>query len=105
MCLLVAVGFEWRIVQRGFVPRCRYFYRRLLCHVLDFDMGFAFIGWACSKCAEGSCDSNVPFCDRYSTQIHVGLIAFHLLSSLGGILLVGHTRCLSLLLGLLLHSR
>ncbi len=45
--------------------------------------------WFSSKYAEGSCDSGVPFYGMYSTQLHIGLFAFHLPTLFGGILLEG----------------
>ncbi len=105
MCWLVVVESGLMTLPRSFVLLCRYSYRQLPLRALDFVVNFAnpaFLEWICSNYAEGSCDSNVPFCDMCSTQLHVDPSVF-LLSLVGGIPLVGHTRYLSLLLGSFLH--
>jgi len=75
---LVVEGFEWLIVPLLVALRhlrtC--FYRQLLPRVLGLDAGSSFIVSCCclidSTYAEGSCDSDVPFCDTCNTQLCVG---------------------------------
>src|SRR6266702_56746 len=48
------------------------------------------IRWVYSICAEGNCDSDVPFCDRCSTQLCIGLSYSLFLVPFAYILLVGY---------------
>src|SRR6266702_1657954 len=61
------------------------------------------IRWVCSTCAEGNCDSNVPSCDRCSTQLHVGLSFFLLLVLIAYILLAEYILHRVWLRGSFLH--
>src|SRR6266702_1141110 len=82
---LVVVGFEWLIVPQLVVRRrlrmrsCR----PLLLLVLGLDVGSNYAAFHCcladSTYAGDSCDSDVPFCDTYNTQLRVGLSLFLLL--------------------------
>ncbi len=78
MCRPVVVGFECLLVPLLFVLRHKYFCRRPPLHVLGFVMTSSFVGCClvCSMYAGGNCDSNVPFCGRYNTQLRVGPSAF-----------------------------
>ncbi len=82
-CWLVAAGFECLIMLLSLVPRHRRFYRQPLLHILDFDVESSFIGsyLVCSTYAGGNCDSNVPFCGKCNTQLHINLFVFSLLDS------------------------
>ncbi|SRR6266702_7305254 len=78
MSRLVVKGFECLIVLLSFLHHIR-FCRRLLLLVLDLDVGSSYIDYCClvcSTCAGGSCNSNVPFCGMYNTQLRVGLVSF-----------------------------
>ncbi len=92
---LVVEEFEWSIVPLLVVLlrlRTR-FCRPLLPHVLDLDVESNYAAFhyclISSTYAEGSCDSDVPFCDTYNTQLHVDLLLFFLLVLSVGILLEG----------------
>src|SRR6266702_5035300 len=94
---LVVEGFEWLIVPLLVVllrlHMC--FYRQLLPHVLGLDAGSSFVVFRCclidSMYAGGSCDSDVPFCDMYNTQLRVGPSSFLPRILLVSILLEGCT--------------
>ncbi len=78
MCLLVAVEFGCFLMPLLSVLRHRHFCHRPPLHVLDFVVGSSFIGCCSvySTYAGGSCDSNVPFCDRYNTQLRISPVVF-----------------------------
>ncbi len=77
MCPPVVVGFECLLVPLLRVLRRKRSYRRPLLRVPGFNVGSNFeCCSAYSTYAGGSCDSNVPFCGRCNTQLHVGLFAF-----------------------------
>src|SRR6266702_5199699 len=107
---LVVEGFEWSIVPLSVVLRClhTYFCRQLLLHVLGLDAGSSFVVFRCylinSTYAEGSCDSDVPFCDMYNTQLRVGLSSFLLRALFAGILLEDYTLHVAWLRGSFLRS-
>ena len=94
---LVVEEFEWLIVPLLVVLlRLRtYFCRQLLPRILGLDMESNCIASRCcladSTYAEGSCDSDVPFCGMCSTQLRVGLLSFLLRVLFVGILLEGYT--------------
>ncbi len=75
---LVVVGFGYFLVPLLSARRRRRFCRRLLLRVLGLIAGSSFFWcyFAYSTYAGGSCDSNALSCDRYNTQLRVGLIAF-----------------------------
>ncbi len=84
------------------------FYRQLLPRALDLGVESNCIAFRCcfisSMYAEGSCDSDVLFCDMCNTQLHVDLSLFLLLALFVGILPEGYTLCVAWLWGLLLRS-
>ncbi|SRR6266702_548218 len=75
---LVVAGSECLFVLSLFAPRRKHFCHQLLLHVLGFDMESSFVDCylVYSMYAEGSCGSGVPFCDRYNTQLRIGLFVF-----------------------------
>src|SRR6266702_5723 len=78
MCLLVAVEFECSLAPLLSALRHRRFCRRPLLHALGLVVGSSFF-WHCLVCstyAGDSCNSDVPFCVKYNTQLCVGLVAF-----------------------------
>src|SRR6266702_5131737 len=82
---LVVVGSEWLIVPQLVVRRrlrTRFCRPRLLL-VLGSDVRSNYAAFHCclvdSTYAGGSCDSDVPFCDTYNTQLRVSLSLFLLL--------------------------
>ncbi len=83
-----------------------HFYRRPPLHVLDLDVGSSCVGCYCLICSTyvgGSCDSDVPSCDTYNTQLHVGLSSFLLRVLFSCILLGVHTLLEAWLQGSSLH--
>ncbi len=89
---LVVVGFEYLIARSRVVLLRIHFYRPLSLHALDWDVESSFgTHWVCSMCAEGNCDSDVPFDGMYNTQLRGGLSSFLLLVLVACILLVGRT--------------
>src|SRR6266702_1488241 len=102
---LVVVEFECPMVQSRVVLHRKCFGHLLLPRVLDWGVGSSFVTrWVCSTYAEGSCNSDVPFCDRCSTQLPVGLLSFLLLLVLSTyIRLVEHILHGAYLRGLFLH--
>ncbi len=102
---LVVEGFEWLIVPLLAVLRrlrtC--FYRQLLPHVLGLDAGSSFLVFRCclidSTYAEDSCDSDVPFCDMYNTQLCVGPLSSLLRVLFVSILLEDYTLHMAWLWG------
>ncbi len=82
MSWLVVVEFERLIAQLLVVLHHIYFSRLPLLLVLDWDARSSCMThcyWVCSMCAGDSCNSDVPFCDRCNTQLHVSLLSFLLL--------------------------
>src|SRR6266702_1844853 len=82
---LVAAGFEWLTVPQLVVRRRL---RMCFCHprlllVLGLDVESNYAAFHCylvdSTYAGGNCDSNVPFCGTYNTQLRVGLSSLLLL--------------------------
>ncbi len=106
MYWLVVAESGLMTLPRSFALLHKYFCHRPPLHVLDLVANSAnsvFLEWMCFNCAEGSCDLNVLSCDMCNTQLRVDLSVF-LPSLVGGILLMGHIRCFSLLPDLSLRS-
>ena len=105
---LVVVEFGWLIVLRLVVllhPRMC-FDHRLSLRVPGLGVGSSYA--VCplltdSTYAGGNCDSNVPFCDMCSTQLHVDLSSFLLLVPSADILHEGCTLRVAWLRGSFLH--
>ena len=109
MSRLAVEGFEWLIMPLLVVlllPRMC-FCRQLLLHVLGSDVGSSCVAFHCcligSTCAEGSCDSDVPFYGMCNTQLRVGLSSSLLRVLFVGILLEGYTLRVAWSRGLFLH--
>ncbi len=79
-CQLAAAVFECLSVLLLFPRRKRFCHQPQL-RVLGFDTESSFIDCClvCSIYAGGSCDSNVPFCDKCSTQLRTDLFVVLLL--------------------------
>ncbi len=94
---LVVEEFEWLIVPRLVVllRLCTCFCHRRLPRILDLDVESNCIVFRCcligSTYAEGSCNSDVPFCGMCSTQLCIGLSSFLLCVLSVDILLEGYT--------------
>ncbi len=94
---LVVEGFEWLIVPLLVVLLLLHmcFCRQLLPRVLGSYVESNCVALHCcligSTYAEGSCDSDVPFCDMCNTQLRVDLSSFLLCVLFVGILLKGYT--------------
>src|SRR6266702_4829592 len=107
---LVVEEFEWLIVLPLVVLlRLRTcFCCQLLPHVLGLDVESNCVALRCcligSTYAEGSCDSDVPFCGMCNTQLRIGLSLFLLCVLFVGIFLEGYTLRVAWLRGLSPHS-
>ncbi len=107
---LVVEEFEWLIVPLLVVllhlRTC--FCHQLLPLVLGLDVESNCVAFRCrligSMYAEGSCDSDVPFCGMCNTQLRVGLLSFLLRVLFVGILLEGYTLRVAWLRGSFLRS-
>src|SRR6266702_7381547 len=78
MCPLAAVEFECFLAPLLLALHHKHSCRRPPLPVLDFVVGSSFVGRCSiySTYAGGNCDSNVPFCGKYNTQLRVGLVVF-----------------------------
>jgi len=106
MSQLVVVESEYLIVRLKVVLRRIHSCHPLSLCALDWDVeSILAIPAVCSMCAEGNCDSGVPFCGMCNTQLRGDLSSVLLLVSVACILLVGYTFLVTWLRDLPLHSQ